>query len=147
MRGERWLRGDAVYIAAALRLLLRYRGFRAQTTVFGDAAPALRMMLVISNGRNFGGAFLIAPTALVDDGMLDFVSIGDVHNLARLPLFVRALRGAHLSHRAVQATRAATAELRFDAAPWFELDGDLHQARSPIVQVGVIPRALRVLVG
>ena len=29
------------------------------------------MMLVFSNGRNFGGAFRIAPDARIDDGLLD----------------------------------------------------------------------------
>jgi diacylglycerol kinase (ATP) len=142
-----WLRGDAVYIAAALRLLFRYRGFHATADVFGDPAPRLRMMLVVSNGKNFGGAFHIAPAAAVDDGLLDFVSIGDVHWLARLPLFARALRGAHLSHPAVVARRAQQATLTFDHAPMYELDGDLHQARGAVVRVGVVPRALRVLVG
>lgn len=142
-----WLRGDAVYIVAALRLIFRYQGFHAIASVFGDTAPTRRVMLVISNGKNFGGAFLIAPSARVDDGLLDFVSIGDVRALARVPLFLRAFRGMHLSHRDVRAARAASSILQFDRAPWYELDGDLHQAQSSTVRIGVIPRALRVLVG
>ncbi len=142
-----WLRGDAVYITAALRQLFSYQGFHVNADVFGDTGPRRRMMLVISNGKNFGGAFLIAPSASIDDGLLDFVSVGDVHKLARIPLFARALRGAHLSHPAVAAVRAAAAPLTFDAPPMFQLDGDLHQAAGAVVQVGLVPRALRVLVG
>jgi diacylglycerol kinase (ATP) len=142
-----WLRGDAVYVAAALRLILRYRGFEATADVFRDQAPQRRVMLVISNGKNFGGAFLIAPTAQVDDGMLDFVSIGDIRGVARVPLFVRALRGAHLSHPAVEARRAPATTITFDAPPAYELDGDLYLAKSPVVQIGTVPRVLRVLVG
>lgn len=142
-----WLRGDAVYIMAALRLLLSYRGFFATANIYGDTSPRLRMMLVISNGKNFGGAFLIAPSAQVDDGLLDFVSIGDMHNLARIPLFARALRGLHLSHHAVDARRAREATVTFASAPQFEVDGDLYQAKSSVVHIGVVPGALRVLVG
>jgi len=142
-----WLRGNAVYIAAALRLLFRYHGFRVRADVLGDDSPQRRMMLVISNGKNFGGAFLIAPSASINDGLLDFVSVGDVHKLARVPLFARALRGLHLSHPAVGAARASSATLTFDSPPRYELDGDLHQAAGTVVQVGVLPRALRVLVG
>ena len=141
------LRGRAVYVVAALRQLFSYRGFHASADLFGDAAPCLRMMLVVSNGRNFGGAFLIAPSARVDDGLLDFVSVGDVHYLARIPLFARVLRGAHLSHPKVEARRARAATLTFDAPPTFELDGDLHQAAAATVRIGVVPGALRVLVG
>jgi diacylglycerol kinase (ATP) len=142
-----WLRGNAVYIHAALRQLLFYRGFSVRADVFGDPAPRLRMMLIVSNGLNFGGAFRIAPAARVDDGMLDFVSIGDVHRLLRLPLFAGALRGAHLSHPKVDAVRAAAATLVFDAPPDFELDGELHHAAASTVAITTVPRVLRVLVG
>jgi diacylglycerol kinase family enzyme len=147
LRAKGWLRGDAIYIASALKLLLRYHGFRATADIFADAMPRLRMMFIISNGRNFGGAFLIAPTARVDDGLLDFISIGDIRGLARLPLFARAFRGAHLSHPKVEAVRAAAATLRFDAPPVIQVDGDLVQSTSATVVIGVVPGALRVLVG
>jgi len=142
-----WLRGYAVYIYAALKHLCFYHGFEVQADVFGDAAPRLRMMITVSNGLNFGGAFRIAPAARVDDGLLDFVSIGDVHRLLRLPLFAGALRGAHLQHPKVDAVRAATATLKFDAPPDFELDGELHHAASATVSITTVPRVLRVLVG
>jgi diacylglycerol kinase (ATP) len=142
-----WLRGNAVYVTAALKHLLRYRGFEAQVDVLGDTAPTTRMMLIVSNGLNFGGAFRIAPAARVDDGLLDFISIGDVHRFARVPLFANALRGAHLAHPKVAAVRAAHATLVFDAPPSFELDGELHHATGRTVTVRVVPSALRVLVG
>ena len=144
---EGWLRGGAVYVIAAPRLLVQYRGFHVHADVFGDHAPMSRMMLVISNGKNFGGAFLIAPAAQVNDGMLDFVSVGDVHGAARVPLFARALRGAHLTHPSVQAVRAPGATLTFESPPMYEIDGDLYQAASNVVRIGMAPNALRVLVG
>ncbi len=147
LRSRGRLRGNVIYIASALKLLLRYRGFVASADIFADATPRLRMMFIISNGKNFGGAFLIAPSARVDDGLLDFISIGDVRGLARLPLFARAFRGAHLSHPKVEAMRAAAATLTFDAPPTIQLDGDLVQATSATVHIGVVPGALRVLVG
>ena len=144
---QTWLRGNAIYITAALRHLFRYPGFNLQADVLGDVVPRRRMMLVVSNGLNFGGAFRIAPAARVDDGVLDFIDIGDVHRLARVPLFVNALRGAHLAHPKVAAVRAAHATLVFDAPPSFELDGELHHAAARTLAVRVVPNALRVLVG
>jgi diacylglycerol kinase (ATP) len=142
-----WMRGNAVYITAALKHLVRYGGFDVQADVLGDTAPRRRMMLVISNGLNFGGAFRIAPTARVDDGLLDFIAIGDFHRLLRIPLFASALRGAHLRHRKVAAVRAAGAILRFAAPPSFELDGELHHATTSTLTIRTVPGALRVLVG
>ncbi len=141
------LRGSAVYMASALKHLFRYRGFDVQADVMGDTAPVRRMMFIISNGLNFGGAFRIAPTARIDDGLLDFISVGDVQRLARIPLFVRAVRGTHLTHPKVTAVRAAQAVFVFDTPPTIGLDGDLHHAAGRTVTVRVVPSALRVLVG
>jgi diacylglycerol kinase family enzyme len=81
----------------------------------------------------------------VDDAMLDFVSIGDVHRLARVPLFASALRGAHVTHPKVQVARSARGVLEFDAPPSFELDGELHHSRERVVTIETVPGALRVL--
>ncbi len=142
-RGGR-LTGSAVYIAAAARELFSYPGFTLRRD---GGAPRPALMFVVSNGLNFGGAFRIAPAARVDDGQLDFIEIGDIRGLERLPLFVRALRGAHLSDRRVTADRAATSELSFDAPPAFELDGEMRYAASTEVRVRSLPRALRVIAG
>lgn len=136
--------GTAGYIAAALRRLLGYPGF-AFTEGGSHGKSHLAMMLVFSNGANFGGAFRIAPAARVDDGLIDQVLIGDVQGLARIPLFVRALRGAHVNHPKVRATRRSRFDLTFTAAPSCDLDGELVRLAARDVVVRVAPGALRVV--
>ena len=138
------LGGYVVYIAAALRRLVGYPGF-AYTEGGSQGASRVAMMLVFSNGRNIGGAFRIAPDARIDDGLLDCVEIGDVHGLARIPLFARALRGAHLAHPRVRARRRSHFALAFTGAPWCDLDGELVQLASRDCDVRAVPRALRVV--
>jgi diacylglycerol kinase (ATP) len=138
------LAGNAVYIAAALRRLVGYPGF-AYTEGGADGVSRLAMMLVFSNGSNFGGAFRIAPAARVDDGMLDCIEIGDVRGLARVPLFLRAIRGAHVSHDKVRARRGSRFVLTFSGAPQCDLDGELVQMPSPHLTIRSVPNALRVL--
>ena len=53
-----WLKGDALYLYCALRQLFGYRGITVDVAPRG---PRLHLMLVIANGKNFGGAFRIAP--------------------------------------------------------------------------------------
>lgn len=138
------LGGNAVYIAAALRRLFGYPGF-AYTEGGADGVSRLAMMLVFSNGSNFGGAFRIAPAARVDDGMLDCIEIGDVRGLARVPLFVRAIRGAHITHDKVRARRGSHFELTFSGAPQCDLDGELVQMPTHHLTVRSVPGALRVV--
>ncbi len=138
------LTGNAVYLAASLKHLLRYPGFTFVNAAIA-AEPRHSMMTVFSNGLNFGGTFRIAPHASVTDGQLDCVQIGDVRGLARIPLFARAIRGTHVSHPEVLSRRAARFALRFAAPPDFEADGELCHAAEPDVQVHAVPGALRVI--
>ncbi|MEA3247777.1 MAG: diacylglycerol kinase family protein [Gemmatimonadota bacterium] len=135
--------GTASYITVALRRLLGYPGF-AFTEDGPQGRSHLAMMLVFSNGANFGGAFRIAPAARVDDGLLDQVMIGDVQGLARLPLFFGALRGAHVNHPKVRAVRRARFDVTFSAPPACDLDGELVQLAAREAVVRAVPGALRV---
>jgi diacylglycerol kinase family enzyme len=105
----------------------------------------MAMMLVLSNGAHFGGAFRIAPRARVDDGLLDFVEIGDVRGLARLPLFLRAMRGTHVDHPRVRIRRGVEFELSFVAPPACDLDGELVRLPSRDVVIRSAPGALRIV--
>jgi diacylglycerol kinase (ATP) len=136
------LRGPVVYVATALRELLVYRGL---DVAIDGAERARRLMLVFSNGRWFGGTFRIAPAADVGDGRLDVSVYGDVRGLARVPLFARAMRGAHLDHPAVTAWRAEETRLLFDAPPVFEADGEFARAAGREVVVRTWPAALTLV--
>lgn len=134
--------GTLAYVSTALTALLGYRGFDAAV---GTGTPSAHLLTVIANGRCFGGAFRIAPTASLDDGALDLVDIGALSPLARLAVFARATRGTHLTHPAVTHRRVSTLTLQFAEPPAFEADGELHQARGAIVAVHVRPAALAVV--
>ena len=102
-------------------------------------------MVVFANGRCFGGAFRIAPDAQLDDGALDCVAIRDIAPWARVPVFARAMRGAHLSSPHVSVHRDRHFQLRFEAPPIFETDGELQQAASCDVSVSVRAGALTLI--
>lgn len=140
------LTGYAVYIAAALRNLLGYPGLDVRIEELGEQVRRA-MMLVFSNGLNFGGAFRIAPDAKVDDGLLDLIEIGDIRGFARVPLFVRALRGAHLAHAGVTAARGEAFHLKFAGPPDYECDGEFRRAGSAAVRVSCARGVLRVVAG
>lgn len=147
MQGPSLLSGTGQYVTTALRALFGYRGFRCALADGSSAERAnthRRLLTVIANGRCFGGAFQIAPTARLDDGLLDIVDIADVAPLARAPLFWRAMRGTHLGAPRVSHVRGLRFTLEFDEPPMFEMDGELCQATSRVVSVRVQRAALPV---
>lgn len=137
-----WPRGRLVYFYSALRQLFGYQGIDVSTN---GGAHERYLMYVVANGRHFGGAFPIAPSASVSDGMLDIVAIGDLPPGRRLPLFAAATRGKHIGRPGVTVQLASTVTLRFEVAPYYDRDGELQRAKSATVEITCVPRALRVV--
>jgi diacylglycerol kinase (ATP) len=104
------------------------------------------LMLVIANGKNFGGSFRIAPDASVTDGRLDAVAIRVASPLRRMRLFGAATRGTHMAFPEVRAEQSDRFTLSFAAPPAYETDGEYNRAASATLEVRCVPRALRVVV-
>jgi len=141
----RWLKGDAVYIYAALRQLFSYRGIDVRANGAPGVARDSMLMVTASNGRWLGGAFKIAPTASVLDGRLDVCFFSDSNVFERVKLFVGAMRGTHLGMPSVTSVSVSQITLTFATNPSMEMDGELRVARSHTVELRSIPRALSVV--
>jgi diacylglycerol kinase (ATP) len=141
----RFLRGDAVYIYAALRQLFSYRGIGVSSDGVASPNGQTMLMVTVSNGQFLGGVFKIAPTASVVDGRLDACFIGDSNVADRVRLFVGAIRGSHLGMQSVSAAKVQQLTLTFTSNPSMEMDGELRKAKSATVELRCIPRALSVI--
>ncbi len=141
--------GHGAYLATAVRSLFSFPCF---TATVGDTrgktiGEGAQLMLIFANGRCFGGAFRIAPDALLDDGALDAVLVGNLPSIReRLAVLGRALRGRHVTSAGVRMARGSAYRVAFDLPPMFEADGELHQARERVVHIGVLPNAARFIV-
>ncbi|MEP7381814.1 MAG: hypothetical protein ABI910_09025, partial [Gemmatimonadota bacterium] len=147
-------------LVTAARQLFGYRGFHASISYDNDSAalaPPRRataltharsrhLALIVANGPRFGGGFLIAPHASIDDGRLDVVRIADGSPWRRMAVFSAATRGTHLAAPEVSSRPTGALTLTFDAPPIFQADGELHQAETSTVVVRCTAGALRLAV-
>lgn len=139
------LTGDLLYLGAAIRQLFRFRGLTIDITTAAVARGArAHLMLIIANGRNFGGMFQIAPDARIDDGLLDAISILDASPLTRISMLAAAPSGKHVRNALVLSEQAASFSLTFSAPPAYETDGEYNRASSTTIEISCVPRALRV---
>jgi len=140
------LRGTAAYVVTALRALLGYAGYSAHwTRADGTSSAPQHLLTVFANGATFGGTFRIAPQARLDDGALDLVDIAALSPLARPGVFLRAIRGTHLTHARVEHERGNAWTIRSEQPLAFEADGELYRARTREVSVSMRAGGLRVI--
>jgi diacylglycerol kinase (ATP) len=137
--------GDLLYLTAAIRQLFKFHGMHVDITTAAVArGPRAHLMLIIANGRNFGGMFQIAPDARVNDGKLDAISILDASPLTRISMLAAAPSGKHVRNPLVLSEQASSFTLTFGAPPAYETDGEYNQAKSSTLEITCIPGALRV---
>lgn len=138
--------GDLLYLTAAMRQLFKFSGMSVDITTAAMArGPRPHLMLIIANGRNFGGMFQIAPDARINDGKLDAISILDASPFTRISMLAAAPSGKHVRNPLVLSEQAAAFTLKFDAPPAYETDGEYNTAKSSTIAISCIPGALRVV--
>jgi YegS/Rv2252/BmrU family lipid kinase len=141
----RLVRGNIVYLYAAVRALIAWKPARFTLTIDGERHELTGFSAGVPNSRAYGGGMLVAPQAELDDGQLDVMALGDVSKWYFLfRLMPKIFKGTHLSDPDFHYWRGTSVELAADRDFTIYADGD------PIGQVParveVEPRCLRVIV-
>jgi YegS/Rv2252/BmrU family lipid kinase len=138
------------YVAAAAGALVGHTLSGIEATVDGVCIPAGAVQLVVCNARLYGGHFVLAPEARLDDGWLDVVLVYGGRG-ALLGQALRALRRRPLAGRPLQGSGPGAVLLRarevlVSGPPGVpvEIDGDI--AAGLPVRITVQPGRLQVIV-
>ena len=140
------LRGAPAYLYAAVKEVFRFPAFDVRIQSPGWEASVNCLSLGIANGKYCGGGFMLAPRAVIDDGLIDVAAIGDFPKLERLFRLPQARAGKHLDLPQVRYHQAAEATVSSEAQLIAHMDGEPYKLPSGSFRVQVVPRALRVLV-
>jgi len=138
--------GRLRYLASAIAALRGFAGVDLQAEFPDGDWPKLAKRVLLAAALNtptFGGGLRLAPDASLEDGSLEVVMIDMLKKREVLALIPRLLVTGEL--RTNRVARFRTGAVRFSAsgAPWFQGDGELL-GKSP-VEIGVMPKALRML--
>jgi YegS/Rv2252/BmrU family lipid kinase len=142
------LGGKASFYMGTLRGMMAYRNQPVRIRIDNnyDEEHVINTVAV-ANGRYFGGSMMIAPQAIVDDGLLDVVMLGDIGVATFLRHSGKIYKGKHLSQgwpwasshrgRVVEVTPLGPDPVLVD------LDGE-QPGRLP-VRYEVLPAVLNLL--
>ena len=105
------LSGTALYVAAVLRTLAVYKPHPFRLTVDGESHELRAWLIAVGNGPAYGGGMNIAPSARLDDGLLDVTVVGDMSRVQMLVSFPKVFKGTHIGHTKVSTFRGARVQL------------------------------------
>ena len=141
--GAKLVRGDAVYVYAALRALASWKPALFTVTVDGDRHEAEGYSVAVGNSKAYGGGMYLFPQADVDDGQLDVMFSKRSSKLTFLRELPKVFRGAHVDSPHAEFHRGAVVEVASDRPFMIYADGDPIGATPATVTVE--PRCLRVV--
>ncbi|MDP9821951.1 diacylglycerol/lipid kinase family protein [Nocardioides massiliensis] len=145
----RWLPGRLQYPYAALHALATYRPVRAHVEVDGVAHTFTAATVVVANSAYYGSGMRIAPSAQVDDGLLDVVVIEAASRHGLIRALPKVYDGAHVELDEVHVLRGRS--VRLHGTPGAPMGGDgepldpLPTSAEDAVRVEVWEGALQVL--
>ena len=140
----RLVRGNLVYVYAALRALAQWRPARFSVTVDGAQHDLRGYSVGVCNSKAYGGGMFVAPHAELDDGLLDVVAKDHVPKGQFLRGLPKYFKGSHMSDPSIHTWRGADIEVDADRTFVIYADGD--PIGSTPASVSVRPRCLRVIV-
>jgi YegS/Rv2252/BmrU family lipid kinase len=139
-----FLGGSAAYLVATVQTLIGYKAFPLQLTVDGVERPEEKaMMVVIGNGRYFGGGMKVLPQASADDGLLDVLILKEQSVPELLMNFPKLYAGTHMSLPFVESVRARKISIAGTQPLLLEVDGEQPGVTPSTFEV--VPQGLKVL--
>jgi diacylglycerol kinase family enzyme len=145
-RGVPFLQGRLLYNLALLKALcLRFEAPPMTVTLDGQPRRTPTLALSVAIGRREGN-FVVAPDAVVDDGLFEYLHAGNVSRWELIRNLLRVNTGKLPDHPLVWRGRCRSVRVESPAALVFHLDGELCAAAAGVreLEITLLPGALRV---
>ena len=142
--------GKLAYLIGGAQVLFDYEPAGVSLRVVPEEGQMVErememQMFAVCNSRMVGGGRLIAPHALIDDGLMDLCIVEAMPTMEFIGLLTRIPGGDHIEDERVTYFRAREAELRFTRTIKVNTDGEVLEASR--CHYHLRPRAARFLAG
>jgi len=138
------VKGNFVYLYAALRALAGWKHARFRVTVDGREREVVGYSVAIGNSKAYGGGMFVFPHAKLDDGLLDIVTVAEHGKLRWLAAVPKVFKGTHVDSPYGKFETGEVVQVVADRPFTVYADGD-PIAELPL-EVTVDKASLRVIV-
>jgi YegS/Rv2252/BmrU family lipid kinase len=140
---SKFVKGNAVYVYSALRVLASWKPAAFSLTVDGERHEFTGYSVAVGNSKVFGGGMFVLPQAELDDGKLDVMLVKDSPRLAYVRGLVKTFKGEHTDSPYLEFLRGEEIEVSASRPFVIYADGDPIGATPAIMRVE--RRCLRVI--
>lgn len=136
--------GKLAYYIKGIEQIPNFRPIQVEMETDKETINENIYLFLAFNGRSAGGFDMLAKDALIDDGMLDVIVVKACVIMDLVPLFIKILRGEHLSDSNIIYMR--TDRVKINCQNDIETDIDGEAGPNFPVDIGVLHKAVDVFV-
>jgi len=136
--------GVLAFVMAGIIVAKEFAGTKVQVTIDGCEVNRRAILIVASNAQRYAGIMRLAAQARLDDGLLDVLIFKGQGFPATLRHLFSVLTNRHLRDPQVEYYQAQ--RVKIDAAKPLSVHADDEPFTTTPVEIGIVPRALRVVV-
>jgi diacylglycerol kinase (ATP) len=138
--------GEAGYQASIFICLTRFRRRPFPLSADGDESIDRRpcLFLTFNNSKFTGGTMMIAPTAEVDDGLIEYVRWGPIGRIGLIRNLPGLYDGTHIQHPLAEVRKVRRVDFHLEAPVDVMIDGEVLTLHCQ--SLDVLPGALNVVV-
>ncbi len=138
--------GQAGYLLSIFLSLarLKRRPFPVRVEGQGEFDSRRCLFLTFNNSKFTGGTMMIAPDAVTDDGLIEYVRWGPIGRLGLIRNLATLYDGTHMRHRLAERQAVRRVEFQLDGPVDVMVDGEVLTLECRAIEV--LPSALRVVV-
>jgi diacylglycerol kinase (ATP) len=139
------LSGNIRYVVAVVKALIKLKAWQMRVTWDGGGQDGPVFLLSICNSPRVGGIFHMAPGALTDDGLFNYVYVPEVSKATVLALVPRLVGGSHIHHPRV--TYGHTSRITIESEPGTPIhaDGELLAESAKHIIYDILPGKITLL--
>ena len=138
--------GEAGYQASIVICLARFRRRPFPLSADGEQTVDRRpcLFLTFNNSKYTGGEMMIATTAEVDDGLIEYVRWGPIGRIGLIRNLPGLYDGTHIQHSLAEVRKVRRVAFHLDAPVDVMIDGEVLSLHCE--SLDVLPGALNVVV-
>ena len=122
--GRKKLAGKGSYLLSILKNIIGYHEKHCNIQLPEETISQHCFMISIANARRYGGGFMVAPKALLSDGLLDINIVGKIPPLKRIKYLPVIEKGEHLELPFIQYMQAKHLTITCDEKLHRHIDGE-----------------------
>jgi diacylglycerol kinase (ATP) len=129
--------GKAAFMGTILRKVFFYTSKKYKAAAHEYNMEGDRLLISVMNGHRAGGGFHIAPSSMIDDGLLDVVIVDKLNPLRRLRWLPVIEKGKHLGLPFIKHFRTKRLIVTSEEPMDTHLDGEYYSAKR--LEIELLP--------